>query len=139
MRARSLGSSRGVILYHYQAGSGFISYTGTTQPMHEIFWTWGRSPANLFTSNDTFLHRLGFLYVGGQISPPPRPGEENISACVPWWFVELIPAAALALLLRKLLKKRPLEGFCPICGYDMRATPDRCPECGTAGEAPPTI
>jgi predicted amidophosphoribosyltransferase len=45
------------------------------------------------------------------------------------------PVVAFAILptvwlIRLRLQQRRPAGTCPKCAYDMRATPDRCPECG---------
>jgi hypothetical protein len=44
-----------------------------------------------------------------------------------------------AIFVARLLLARRLPGVtgrCESCGYDLRATPDRCPECGRAADAP---
>ena len=46
-------------------------------------------------------------------------------------------AALLFQHLRRLARSdRLTAGFCPACGYDLRASPSRCPECGVERGAP---
>ena len=50
---------------------------------------------------------------------------------LPYWFICLITALApAACLAARLRRKRHPPGLCPKCHYDLRATPERCPECG---------
>jgi hypothetical protein len=59
------------------------------------------------------------------------------AVAVPYWAVGMVfvlmPAGWLLGFRRRRLRKLR-GGTCLSCGYDLRATPGRCPECGTAPE-----
>lgn len=72
----------------------------------------------------------------------PTLGEwYNRGIAIHWGLLTALSGALLAvLLMRRRRIARP--GFCAACGYDLRATPDRCPECGATpplGNATPQV
>jgi hypothetical protein len=53
------------------------------------------------------------------------------------WFAlmfALLPAAGLIAIVRS--QRRDANSRCRTCGYDLRATPQRCPECGAVPQPP---
>ena len=59
-----------------------------------------------------------------------------LNLAVPLWLPTLVfAAAAIQLGLSNLIFRRPYRrkrGLCLECGYDLRASKERCPECGEA-------
>src|SRR5262245_4698088 len=83
------------------------------------------------SSNLTKLLRKGQVY--GLIGFGYLRGDQSLRGVFfPHWFLALLFAVLPAARLRAMLRdrRRNRAGLCPACGYDLRATPERCPECG---------
>lgn len=70
------------------------------------------------------MHFLGAKYRSGTVL---FAYAQDLS--LPMWMLVLFFGMWPAIWLFRRRRRRG-PGYCPSCGYDLRATPQRCPECG---------
>jgi hypothetical protein len=104
-------------------------------------WDWGTSG---FVSANGGLHLWGYStpdqsnwkFLGFESFYDNRIYSPMRRRTTPYWFLSLLtgvlPAAFLICVLRRRRTAWTMRGRCLSCGYDLRASPERCPECGSA-------
>ncbi len=78
----------------------------------------------------------GLLHIGRE---RPLGGGSGWRMTLAIWPAPLVFALAMTLIIGRPLhrrRKRKKLGLCVKCGYDLRGSEDRCPECGTEFEHP---
>jgi hypothetical protein len=58
-------------------------------------------------------------------------GFRTTGVAIPYWILTILSAAPLVVGIRRMQSRKVHTGLCRRCGYDLRASPLRCPECGT--------
>jgi hypothetical protein len=100
-------------------------------------WFWSKAQSVMLTDPTAVPSRRGFagFHVEDEqagLNAPTGVRYTRREFRIPLWFAALF-TAALPLTYRaarRRLRRRSEKGLCLTCGYDLRATPERCPECG---------
>jgi hypothetical protein len=83
-----------------------------------VYWGW-RNRNCVFAMYGTLVVRVGEW-------------GSSVASVMALFLTIVVPVLHLEVYHRRWAKARMRPaGLCPVCGYDCRATPDRCPECGT--------
>lgn len=96
--------------------------------------TWGNKAS--LTQSDFIQKTLGFQICWSSALISSSVGLYSVT--VPHWFAMLLCLPVPALWMRRFLKQRSrrIRGLCQKCGYDLRGSTEKCPECGTPVPSP---
>ena len=121
-----LGSLRGLVYVQWKYPTSI-----PTDP-HIMQWRWPHHSDTTVNVGSPSWKYLGFYCENL---------SDTVQVVIPYWFVLLVAgylSGRWVFASRKLRRQgrafRQANNLCLNCGYDLRATPDRCPECGVVPE-----
>jgi hypothetical protein len=117
-------------------GGSALATGRSSAARHGAEWNWlhRSGPSNLNNSDLPF--KLGpFRWNTEDLRSVDYTRQHRYFSAPAWLVVPLAvawPVTSIWFTLRRRarLRLRNLAGCCARCGYDLRATPERCPECG---------
>jgi hypothetical protein len=133
----------GVQLWSTRDELEFSIIKGEGQPVPSAEMSWLRhlvyppTQQRWIGDERSFLLRHGLFVSGGPsdngfVNSVRASRSLGISLKSPYWFLVIGLSIYPVWQIFRLGKRRKWDGrLCVVCGYDLRATPDRCPECGT--------
>lgn len=105
---------------------------------HHIRWGFAAQISSYVAADDMEIEVLRRLEVSDPLKANRLKGPSYLyRLLLPYWFLICLFGAWPLCLLGRRIRDGRRAGTCHRCGYDLRATPDRCPECGTEVNKPP--